>query len=60
MYALDHDGLLRVKLLYRQPGGGLRLRSYNSEEHPDESYDGRYVAENLRIIGKVFWYSVLI
>ncbi|MNL19572.1 HTH-type transcriptional regulator PrtR [compost metagenome] len=60
MYALDHDGLLRVKLLYRQPGGGLRLKSYNEVEHPDERYDGTYVNEHIRIIGKVFWYSVLL
>ena len=60
MYALDHDGLLRVKLLYRQPGGGLRLKSYNEAEHPDERYDGEYVNEHIRIIGKVFWYSVLL
>ncbi|WP_414872886.1 LexA family transcriptional regulator [Pseudomonas sp. IT-196MI5] len=60
MYALDHDGLLRVKLLYRQPGGGLRLKSYNEAEHPDERYGGEYVNEHIRIIGKVFWYSVLL
>lgn len=60
MYVLDHDGLLRVKLLYRLPGGGLRLRSYNEAEHPDERYEGQYVREHIRIIGKVFWYSVLL
>jgi phage repressor protein C with HTH and peptisase S24 domain len=60
MYAIDHDGQLRVKILYRTPGGGLRLRSYNSEEHPDERYELNYVAENIRIIGRVFWYSVLL
>ena len=60
MYALDHDGLLRVKLLYRQPGGGLRLRSYNTAEYPDEHYDADYTNEHIRIIGQVFWYSVLL
>lgn len=60
MYAINQEGQLRVKLLYRLPGQGLRLRSYNSEEHPDERYDGTYVAENIQIIGKVFWYAVLI
>lgn len=60
MYAINHEGQLRVKVLYRTPGNGLRLRSYNSDEHPDERYDGPYVAEHIRIIGKVFWYSVLI
>lgn len=60
MYALDHDGLLRVKLLYRQPGGGIRLRSYNASEYPDEHYDAQYASEHIRIIGQVFWYSVLL
>ena len=60
MYAIDHAGQLRIKLLYRLPGGGLRIRSYNEHEHPDERYDADYTAENIRIIGKVFWYSVLL
>ncbi|WP_432777602.1 helix-turn-helix transcriptional regulator [Pseudomonas fortuita] len=60
MYAIDHDGQLRVKLLYRIPGGGLRLRSYNEAEHPDERYEREYVENHIRVIGKVFWYSVLL
>lgn len=60
MYAIDHDGQLRVKLLYSLPGFGLRLRSYNTEEYPDERYDGPYVRDHIRIIGKVWWYSVLL
>lgn len=60
MYAIDHDGQLRVKLLYRLPGSGLRLRSYNTDEHPDERYEGEYVQNHIRIIGKVFWYSVML
>lgn len=58
MYAVDHDGMLRVKMLYRLPGGGIRLRSYNIDEHPDEHYNGEE-AKHIRIIGKVFWSSVL-
>ncbi len=60
MYAIDHAGQLRVKLLYKLPGGGLRLRSYNAAEHPDERYEGDYTSQNIRVIGKVFWYSVLL
>lgn len=60
MYAIDHDGQLRVKLLYRIPGGGLRVRSYNDAEHPDERYEKDYVENHIRVIGKVFWYSVLL
>lgn len=60
MYAFDHDGQLRVKLLYRLPGGGLRIRSFNSDEHPDERYEATEVAEHINVIGRVFWYSVLL
>lgn len=59
IYAIEHSGMLRVKYLYRQPGGGLRLRSENSEEHPDEIYSADEVAESIRIIGFVFWWSTI-
>lgn len=59
MYAINHDGMLRVKLLYTLPGNGLRLRSYNQDEYPDESYNGDQ-AQVITVIGKVFWYSVLL
>ena len=59
MYALDHEGMLRVKLAYALPGGGIRLRSYNGDEFPGEIYHGED-ANNIRIIGRVFWYSVLV
>ncbi len=61
MYALNHGGQLRVKTLYRMPGGGLRMRSYNREEHPDEEYSAMELVKNeIIVIGKVFWYSVLL
>jgi phage repressor protein C with HTH and peptisase S24 domain len=59
MYAIDHDGMLRIKVLYRQPGGGIRLRSFNEDEYPQEILNGEQ-AQRVRIIGKVFWYSVLL
>lgn len=61
MYALNHAGQLRVKILYRMPGGGIRLRSYNRDEHPDEEYSPQEMLDyELIILGKVFWYSVLV
>ncbi|RYZ22758.1 MAG: helix-turn-helix transcriptional regulator [Chitinophagaceae bacterium] len=61
MYAIDHGGELRVKTLYRMPGGGLRFRSFNQDEHPDEEYTAAQLAENeISVLGKVFWYSVLL
>ncbi|MDT4842491.1 HTH-type transcriptional regulator PrtR [compost metagenome] len=55
VYALKDDGMLRVKVLYRLPGGKVRLRSYNRDEYDDEE---RELAE-IMIIGRVFWSSVL-
>jgi phage repressor protein C with HTH and peptisase S24 domain/DNA-binding Xre family transcriptional regulator len=59
MYAIDHGGLLRVKYLYRLPGGGLRIRSANQAEFPDEEITGPDL-QDIRVIGRVFWYAVLL
>ncbi|MEJ6521103.1 helix-turn-helix transcriptional regulator [Shewanella bicestrii] len=58
MYAIDHDGMLRVKMLYRMPGGGIRIKSYNNDEFPDEFIQPEKMSE-VKIIGWVFWWSVL-
>lgn len=57
IYAIDHEGMARVKMLYRQPGGGIRLRSFNTDEYPDEYYQGED-ANKIRLVGFVFWYAV--
>jgi phage repressor protein C with HTH and peptisase S24 domain len=54
MYAIDYGDLLRVKILYSMPNGMIRIRSYNSEEHPEEVR----LASEIRVIGRVFWSSV--
>ncbi|ANP65029.1 MULTISPECIES: helix-turn-helix transcriptional regulator [Vibrio] len=59
MYAINHSGELRVKLLYKTPGGGLRVRSYNAEEHPEERYSQEQ-AKDIVVLGRVFWYSVML
>lgn len=60
IYALEHDGMLRVKLLFRQPGGGLRIRSFNRDEYPDEDYSLEEAQEQqIRVIGRVFWWSTI-
>lgn len=56
IYAINHGGLLRIKLLYNMPNEQVKIRSYNSEEHPDEIAD----MQDISVIGKVFWYSVLL
>ncbi|KWS20849.1 helix-turn-helix domain-containing protein [Pseudomonas syringae pv. syringae] len=60
IYALSHNDHLRVKILYKLPSGGIRMRSFNREEYPDEEYSTeRVLMEEIKIIGRVFWYSVL-
>lgn len=56
IYAINHGGLLRIKLLYNMPNEQVKIRSYNSEEHPDEIAD----LKDISVLGKVFWYSVLL
>ena len=59
MYAISHDGQLRVKQVYRMPGGGMRLRSFNRDENPDEEYRLDEVQQQgIRIIGRVFWWAM--
>lgn len=60
VYVLRQDGELRVKQLYRLPGNGLRLRSFNRAEHDDEDYTSQQMIDkDISIMGKVFWSSVL-
>lgn len=54
LYAINQDGLKRIKQLYRKPGGKLLIRSIN-RDYEDENAD----EESVEIIGFVFWYSVL-
>lgn len=60
IYALRHNDHLRVKMLYRLPAGGIRMRSFNREEYPDEEYPPEKLRnEDIVVLGRVFWYSVL-
>ncbi|ANF87169.1 HTH-type transcriptional regulator prtR [Pseudomonas antarctica] len=58
MYAINHNGQLRVKQVYRLPTG-LRFRSYNRDEYPDEDYTFAEIQEQqISIIGHVFWWAM--
>ncbi|WP_460120516.1 S24 family peptidase [Pseudomonas sp. S2_C03] len=60
VYAIEHDGMLRIKYLHRLPGNGLRLRSHNSAEYPDEIFRAPQIEEqNIRVLGWVFWRATL-
>lgn len=60
IYAIDHKGMLQIKMLYRLAGGGIRIRSMNRDEYPDEDWPGDYSQQHIRVLGKIFWYSGLI
>lgn len=58
LYAINHNGQLRVKQLYRLPSG-IRLRSFNRDEHPDEDYTFQQVQDGqIAILGHVFWWGM--
>jgi len=57
IYAIDHDGQLRVKMVYRTPAG-IRLKSFNNDEWPDENYNAED-SQKIKVLGRVFWWSVL-
>jgi phage repressor protein C with HTH and peptisase S24 domain len=47
-----------VKQLYRLPSG-IRLRSFNRDEHPDEDYSFQDIQdEQISILGHVFWWGM--
>ena len=58
IYAFDQDGMLRVKYMYRTPGGGVRIRSENSEEFPDEYLTAEEFS-SVRMLGGVVWWSTV-
>ncbi len=57
LYAIRDGVLLRVKILVGLPDGGLIVRSFNSEEYPDEVLNYSHTRARIHIIGRVFWSS---
>lgn len=55
IYAIMHGGMGRFKVMYELPNSEFRLKSYNSEEYPDEVVS----SDEIEIIGRVFWWSML-
>lgn len=53
--AVEHE-LLKIKQLYKLPNGNIQLHSFNTAEFTDEEYNPM----DIRIIGRVFWYAVLL
>lgn len=59
IYAFNHGGMLRVKYLYRLPAGSIRIRSENVEEFPDEVMTADQYREEIKMLGRVFWWSTV-
>lgn len=58
LYAISHNGQLRIKQVFRLPAG-IRLRSFNRDEYPDEEYSFNDMQEEqLTILGHVFWWAM--
>jgi phage repressor protein C with HTH and peptisase S24 domain len=56
LYAINHDGLLRIKTLRKLPSNKLLIQSYNKTLYPNEEVS----MEDISIIGRIFWWSVFI
>jgi len=60
LYAIEQDGTLRIKFLEKLAEGGIKLISYNREEHPDESYTfEQFMEQQMKVLGRVFWWSTV-
>jgi len=58
IYAIDHDGMVKVKYAFRLPDGGFRLVSRNEDKiaYPDEDFSAeRIEKENVKVIGQMWW-----
>ncbi len=59
LYAFFHYDILRVAHVFRLPNGALRISHENSKKYSDEIIS-KEEANNLVIIGRLFWFSVII
>lgn len=55
VYAINQDGWKRLKVLNRTGPDKLAIRSFNSDEYPDEEVD----LNSVEVIGRMFWTSTL-
>lgn len=59
IYAFNHGGMLRTKYLYRLPQGSIRISSENDDEYPDEVMTAEQWHDEVRMLGRVFWWSTV-
>lgn len=55
VYAISQDGWKRLKVLYRISPGRVVIRSFNSDEYPDEEAD----INSIEVLGRMFWTSTI-
>ncbi|MAD47091.1 MAG: hypothetical protein CMH98_19020 [Oceanospirillaceae bacterium] len=58
IYAINHDGMLRIKKLYRMPMNRIRVVSENHIEFPEEIISADDL-DYFKIIGRIFWWEVV-
>lgn len=56
LYAISHDGLLKIRVLRKKSSNRILLQSYNTNAYPAEEVN----LEEISIIGRIFWWSVFI
>lgn len=58
LYAVLHNGQLRINSLSKRSNGALRLHSHDSEGFPCENYSvGQSRSHQLEVLGWVFWWA---
>ncbi|MDR0280238.1 MAG: hypothetical protein LBJ37_20375 [Paucimonas sp.] len=58
LYAVLHNGHLRINSLTKRSNGALRLHSHDSEGFPCENYGvGHSRGQQLEVLGWVFWWA---
>lgn len=55
VYAINNDGLLQIKMLRWLSGTKIIIESYNPSYGPDQKN-----LDEIEVLGRVFWYSVLL
>lgn len=56
IYAINENGWKRIKVLRRSSPNMLNISSFNSEEYDPEEKP----VDSVEIIGRLFWYSVIV
>lgn len=56
LYAINHDGLLKIRILRKKTSNKILLQSYNTNSYLNEEIG----LKDINIIGRIFWWSVFL